>query len=128
VNERGFASPIMLSLLALAGLLCLATADAANVLVARGRAQAAADAAALSAAAAQWPFLSQDEDPTDAAQRSAAANGARLESCDCPLRGARAIVVVSIGTQIRMLGVAPPRVEARAESAIDAGKIFEPPP
>jgi uncharacterized membrane protein len=127
LNENGFAAPILLALLALAGLLCLATADAANVLVSRGRAQGAADAAALSAAAAQWPFLSQDEDPTDAARRSAEANGANLESCDCPIRGPRAIVVVSMATHIRMLGVAPPRIVARAESTIDAGKIFVPP-
>jgi secretion/DNA translocation related TadE-like protein len=126
VNDRGFATPIMLALLLLAALLCLATADAANVLVARTRAQSAADAAALAAAAAQWPFLSKDETPEDAAQAVAEQNGAVLESCDCPLRGARATVEVSIDTHIRMLGVAPPRVTAKAQSRIDLDRVFAP--
>lgn len=127
MTEEGFASAITLSLLALAGLLCLAVADAANVLVSRSRAQTAADAAALAAAVAQWPFLSRDEPPEEAAARVAEQNGAVLESCDCPLRGQRAVVTVSVGTRIRMLGVAPHRVDARAESAFDPDRLFERP-
>jgi secretion/DNA translocation related TadE-like protein len=128
VREDGFAAAITLALLAVTGLLCLAVADAANVLVSRARAQAAADAAALAAAVAQWPFVGRDETPADAATRVAEQNGAVLESCDCPLRGARATVTVSMATRIRMLGVAPSRVEARAESALEPGRLFEPPP
>jgi secretion/DNA translocation related TadE-like protein len=127
MSEDGFASPVMLSLLAVTGLLCLAVADAANVLVARARAQSAADAAALAAAVAQWPFSGADEAPEEAASRTAEENGAFLEACDCPLRGRSAIVAVSVGTNIRMLGVAPPRVHARAESSFDVGRVFERP-
>lgn len=130
LNEDGVVSAVVVAMLALAGLLCLAVADAANVLVARARAQTAADAAALAAAVAQWPFArdgSRDEGPAQAASRVAEANGAVLESCDCPVRGSSATVTVSISTSIRMLGVAPSRVSARATSALDVGRVFEPP-
>jgi secretion/DNA translocation related TadE-like protein len=123
VNDDGVVSVLMLALLALAGLLCLATADAANVLLTRARAQAAADAAALAAAAAQWDAY---DDPNEAARRIAEANGAVLDRCDCPAHGEEAIVRVSRRTYVRMLGVAPSRVNADAEATFDAGRIFEP--
>jgi secretion/DNA translocation related TadE-like protein len=127
VNEDGFASAILLALLALAALLCLAVADAANVLVARARAQSAADAAALAAAVAQWPFAGRDEEPVEAAERVAALNGAELESCDCDQRGDEAAVTVSVPTRIRMLGVAPSRVRESATSSLDVNRVFAPP-
>lgn len=126
-SERGFASVTLLALVVLAGLGCLALADVANVLVGRVRAQAAADAAALAAAVEQWPFLEEEEGemgPEEAAGAAAEANGARLEGCDCPLRGERARVRVSVETRIRMLGVAPPRVYASATAAVDPGALF----
>ncbi len=125
MNEDGFASAIMLSLLALAALLCLATADAANVLLARARAQTAADAAALAAAAAQ--LEPGDEQPEEAAHRTAESNGAALEECDCPAHGGRAVVTVSIATRTHMLGVAPRKVSSRAEASLDLGRLFERP-
>ena len=127
MNEHGFSSALMLVLLALVGLLCLAVADAANVLTSRSRAQAAADASALAAASAAWPFLAEG-DPAGAARATATSNGAVLESCECPPRGPREIVVVSVPTRIRMLGVAPRRVEARAEASLEPGRMFAPPP
>ena len=126
MSDDGFGSAVMLALLALAGLLCMAVADAANVLVTRSRAQTAADAAALAAATAQWPFTGQ-RDPEDAARQGAEDNGASLESCECPERGEKAVVVVSIETRIRMLGVAPPVVYARAEASFEPGGMFEAP-
>jgi hypothetical protein len=127
VNQDGFVSAIVLAKLALVGLLCLAVADAANVLVARARAQSAADAASLAAAVAQWPFAGRDEAPDEAARRVAELNGAVLESCDCPTRGERALVTVSLATRIRMLGVAPSHVSASAASTLDVSAVFEPP-
>jgi secretion/DNA translocation related TadE-like protein len=126
-NEDGIGSPVMLALLVLAALFCLVTADAANGLAARGRAQSAADAAALAAATAQWPFLGSGEEPEDAAEAMAEANGAELISCECPLRGEEAVVVVAVSTRIRLLGVAPPRVRARALAAVDPGAVFRGP-
>ena len=126
MNEDGFASALLIVLLALAALLCLACADAANVLVSRARAQSAADAAALAAAVAEWPFVAHGEAPDDAASRTAQANGATLESCDCQLRATYARVTVSMATRIRMLGVAPSRVTATASATFDVNRMFAP--
>ena len=124
MKDDGFISVLMLSLLALAGLLCIATADAANVLMARARAQTAADAAALAAAAAQWPLTEREDEPEEIARRVAAANNATLEACECEPRGESAAVEVSVPTRIRMLAVAPRRVEARARASVDLGRVF----
>lgn len=126
MNDDGVVSVLMLSLLALAALMCLAVADAANVLLARARAQTAADAAALAAAAVQWR-VSGGGDPAAAAKSIAEANGAELESCSCALRDDTAVVTVSITTHIRMLGVAPGRVTATATARADVGRLFTPP-
>ena len=126
MREDGFASAIVLALMALAALMCLAAADAASVLVARARAQAAADAAALAAAAAQWPFGARGESPSEAARRVAEANGAVLEECACVARDDEAHVVVSVPTRVRMLGVAPHSVRAQARSRIDVARVFQP--
>ena len=125
MSDQGFASTIMLALLALAGLLCLATADAANVLLSRTRAQTAADAAALAAVAVQ--LESGAGSPEEAAKRTSEANGAVLEGCECPAHGGLAKVTVSIATRVRMLGVAPSRVERTAEASLDLGRVFERP-
>lgn len=125
MNDDGFASAIMLALLALAALMCLATADAANVLLARARGQTAADAAALAAVAAQ--LEPGDEEPEAAAGAAAAANGAVLQECDCPAHGGRAAVTVSVATRVHMLGVAPSQIQRRAEASLDLGRLFERP-
>ncbi len=121
--DDGFASPLLVSLIALAGLLCLATADAANVLVTRARVQTAADAASLAAAAVQW---TGEGDPRDAAEDVAERNSAVLDGCDCERHGQASVVTVSAPTRTRMLGVAPRRVSARAEARVDVGRLFEP--
>jgi len=126
VSDGGFASVLLVTLLALTALLCLVTADAANVLVSRARAQSAADAAALAAATAEWPFTDNGETPQDAATKAAERSGATLESCECPIRGPSARVEVSMRTRIRMLGVAPSRVLAFAEAKLDINRIFAP--
>jgi secretion/DNA translocation related TadE-like protein len=126
VNEHGFGASLMLVMMALVGLLCLAIGDAANVLTSRARAQSAADAAALAAASAAWPFLAEG-DPSAAARATADANGAQLESCVCPQRGPSEVVVVSVATRIRMLGVAPRRVRAGAQASLDPGRMFAAP-
>lgn len=126
-EEAGVVSALVAVQLALAALVCLVVMDAASVLLARARAQTAADAAALSAAAAQWPFTGAADDPATAADQTATANGARLDSCACPVRGAEAAVEVSVPTRVRLLGVAPARVSARARASLDVGGLFAPP-
>ncbi|HVL82287.1 MAG TPA: Rv3654c family TadE-like protein [Actinomycetota bacterium] len=127
MNDRGAVTSLMMATLALVALLCLAFADAANVLLARSRAQTAADAAALTAAVEQWPFLGGGSDPPTAARRMAEANGAELELCECPLRGSRADVEVSVPTRVRLLGAAPRRVTAVASASVDPGALFREP-
>lgn len=126
MRDDGLVSVLMLSLLALAALLCLAVADAANVLIARARAQTAADAAALAAAGVQWRVAGTG-DPSAAAQAIAESNGARLDACACDVRDETAVVTVSVATHIRMLGVAPGRVTATATAHVDIGALFAPP-
>lgn len=128
IREGAFATPVLLVLLALVALFCLAVADAANVLSAGVRARTAADAAALAAATEGWAFLGGDREPEATAEEVAEANAAELVSCDCPLRGERATVVVAVPTRVRMLGVAPPRVRARASAAVHPGVLFDPRP
>jgi secretion/DNA translocation related TadE-like protein len=122
VKDDGAVSALMLSLLALAALLCLATADAANVLVTRARAQTAADAAALAAAAAQW----RGEDPAAVARSVTQRNGAELDRCECEPHGDSAVVDVGAPTRVRMLGIAPRRVTARATARLEIARLFEP--
>jgi hypothetical protein len=117
----------MLTTMALLAMLCLAFADVANVMVSGSRARTAADAAALAAAVEQWPFLGGSSDPPSAALAAAERNGARLESCECPLRGREATVVVSVATRVRMLGAAPGRVRASATAAVHPGLLFREP-
>jgi secretion/DNA translocation related TadE-like protein len=124
VSDDGTASVLMIALLALAGFACLATADAANVLLARARAQSAADAAALAAAAAQWKLDGTDE-PSAVAADVAESNGAALESCACDVRAVSATVVVSVGTRVKMLGSARRTVTASATAAFDPQRLFE---
>jgi secretion/DNA translocation related TadE-like protein len=120
-SDDGFASPLMVCLFVLAALLCIATADAANVVITRARVQTAADAGALAAAAAGW---TREEDATEAARLVVEANGAVLESCECDRHAGRAVVTVSAPTRIRMLGVAPREVSARAEAELDLARLF----
>ena len=127
MTERGFATPVTLALLGLLAMFCLAFGDAAAVLTAKVRASNAADAAALSASVEQWKFLSVGTDPLAAASRSADSNGAELESCDCPVRGTRAIVVVTVRTGAARLSVAPAEVRATARATVDVQKLFRPP-
>jgi uncharacterized membrane protein len=114
----------MLCLLVLVGVCCLAVGDAANLLVASAHARAAADAAALAAAADQWPYLEQSRDPSGAASRMAELNGVRMDRCDCPLRGSEAIVTVSVATSVRILRSAPGRVHATARARGEPGSVF----
>jgi murein DD-endopeptidase MepM/ murein hydrolase activator NlpD len=81
----------------------------ADVLITRGRAQQAADAAALAAMAAA-------ADPRDAAERLADANGADLLDC-CGGDPRRRQVTVAVTPASRAVAAVVPRVRARAAAA-----------
>jgi secretion/DNA translocation related TadE-like protein len=115
MSERGSASLLGAAVIAVTLLLGLAGASAAGLVGARLEVQAAADAAALAAA----PLTYTGGDPAAEAARFAAANGARLVSCECrrdPRPVARVVtVVVEAGVHGGLLGRVTLRAEAQAE-------------
>ena len=115
MSERG---SITVVVMAVAGLLASLTVGAAGVAMAytaREQASTAAEAAALAAAVATYPGTGRPA-PSSEARRAAAANGARLDSCRCPVDpslSARTVtvrasveVVVPIFGTIRVMGAA----------------------
>ena len=103
-------------------LFALAAADLGAMLVARSRAQAAADAAALAAVVRQAPVLGQGDDPEAAARETAEGNGTTLVSCECSV--GRTTSTVTVETMPRLTFVEgwfgrPVRATARAEVDAD---------
>jgi uncharacterized membrane protein len=95
------------------------TVDLGRIAWNRGRAQTAADAAALAAAAESGPY--GHDQPTEQARIFAAANGARLVDCLCD-RGATAMQVkVSVGaTSAEARAVLDPSLLRPVSSVVDA--------
>lgn len=90
MNEAGNASLAVLGVCLLLGVFILGLGDTAVLLLARSRAQVAADAAALAAASELIPGARGD--PSEEASRFAAANGGDVVFCRCA-RGSREAVV-----------------------------------
>lgn len=82
--------------LAALGLVTVLIVDVAAYLAAASRAQAAADAGALAAAAATDPRTGASRDPTASVEQVVAVTGARLERCECRSGGGRVTVHVSV--------------------------------
>lgn len=121
-NDRGNVSIAMLGLSAVVAMLILGLGDLAVFLVARAKAQTAADAAALAAAADQVPGLGKD--PRGQASRLATANGAALTQCNCRPNARSVTVEVEIPVRfavIRALGVR--RVVGRARAEVDLSDL-----
>jgi secretion/DNA translocation related TadE-like protein len=98
--------------------LCIVGVDLGRAVMARARAQTAADAAAL--AAAQEIALPAGAQPVDVARRFARENGATLTSCSCDSGSTEAVVVVKLSVAFIMLG--PDRtVVAQARAVIGSG-------
>lgn len=96
--------------------LALGIADLGIFLLARARAQTAADAAALAAASELVPGVGHD--PRGQAARFAGANGARLLACECRLGARSATVLVAVPVRflvVRVLGAEEVTGGARAE-------------
>jgi len=114
-GSRGAASPLLVAV-ALCGFLSAAgAARLGGALVARARADTAADAAALAAADALATGRGR-LDAVAAARERAAANGARLVSCRCADGAAEVTVEVGGGAIGR-----PVRSQARAEVGAGCG-------
>ena len=84
MSERGSGSLLAIAAIGLVVFVGLAVLATAQIVIARSRATAAADAAALAAAPMTFPPLAGRSSPVDEAETLAAANGARLVSCLCP--------------------------------------------
>ena len=111
-GERGSMAVVLMAVVVLAAVLALGAARLGGALVARARADAAADAAAL--AAADMLALGRGEDAAGAAAaETAAANDARLVRCQCGGRVATVEVEISVAGIGRLGG--PARGTARAE-------------
>src|ERR1043166_3999901 len=81
----------------------LCAADLGALLLARARAQDAADAAALAAAVELAPVLDQGDDPRDAASDAAARNGGTLVRCDCDVGRVAATVEVVVTPRLAFM-------------------------
>ena len=97
--------------------LALGLADLGEVLLARSRARAAADSAAL--AAAQELALATGVEPAALAADYAARNGARLKSCDCAIGSFEASVTVTVQVADLLLLPGPVSVPAQARAVVD---------
>ena len=118
--ERGSVTILVATGALLLSLSGLAVADVGAMLVARGRAQSAADAAALAAVAQQAPILDQGSDPEGAARDTAERNGVILLSCECEVGTTDAIVEVEMTPRLVFLsGWFGRRVHARARAHLD---------
>lgn len=118
-GDRGSAAIVLIVIVLIALLLGGALIGVGQVLVARARAVAAADAAALAAAPVTFHPFGAEGTPWQEAERFAAINGARLLSCSCPVDPSfePRTVQVRVETRARVIIVGSVRVRAagRAE-------------
>ena len=101
-SEGGSVTVVTAGLMAVVLVLALGSADVARVLIAKGSAQAAADAAAL--AAAQDLAVPSSSSPAQSAAEFAQVNGAMLVACDCTPGSTAAVVTVRKPIALAFLG------------------------
>ena len=117
MNERGSVTLIVAASLAFAGVLGAFGADVTRAIAARGRVQAAADAAAL--AAAQELVFPSGQPPEQVAAEYAERGGARLESCWCDPSADEIVVSVALDVSLPLLGQVR-TVRAKARAVVEA--------
>lgn len=119
MSERGSGTVLAIGLLAVTVVAGLAVVSATQIVVARTRAVAAADAAALAAAPMTFPPVAQGDSPVAIARDMAENNGARLIRCECVVLATfdpRAVEVeVEIAVDLIFLGPRVVRATSRAE-------------
>ena len=116
-NERGSVSIVVAAGVGMSLMIAIGVADVGRALIARSRAEAVADLAAL--AAAQDLALQADPDPPAVAERFASANGARLVSCACAVGSSEAIVSVAVRVGGFLLPIGDRDVIASARAVVD---------
>jgi secretion/DNA translocation related TadE-like protein len=101
MSQRGSASVVVVAAVALAGIVAAFSADLSRVVVARARAQTAADAAALGAA--QELLIPSGTSPEQVAADFADRNGGRLVGCRCDPGSTEAVVTVEVEVALPLL-------------------------
>lgn len=118
-GERGSASVLLMAALSFATVLVAFTADLSRASGTRGRAQLAADAAAL--AAAQELAIPTGRAPAEVADEYASRNGAELVACRCEAGTGEAVATVELEVGLPFLG------QTRVVRAIARAVVAAPP-
>ena len=116
-GERGSVTVVTAAIAGVMVALTLFTADLGAVLVARERARAAADAAAL--AAAQELALPSANTPVEQASEYARRNDGELITCECPAGSLEATVRVRVAIGHMFLIPAGRSVEVTARAIVE---------
>jgi secretion/DNA translocation related TadE-like protein len=116
-GERGSVSVVVAAAVGMALVVTMGAADVGRALIARSRAEAAADLAAL--AAAQELAFPSGIDPEAFAADYAVRNGARLVSCSCARGSSEAIVRVAVQVRGFLLPLADREVIGIARAVVD---------
>jgi secretion/DNA translocation related TadE-like protein len=118
-GDRGSVTIMLAAMLPVVLVLAMGTADLGRTLVARSRARAAADAAAL--AAAQELALPTGADPAELARSYASRNGAELVGCAVGSFEATVDVRVPVGDLLLIPGAPVAVTSARAVVDLPTG-------
>lgn len=116
-TERGSVSVVVAAAVGMALVVTMGSADVGRALIARSRAEAVADVAAL--AAAQELAFPSGVDPSEFASDFALRNGARLVSCSCAQGTFEAVVRVAVPVRGFLLPLADREVIAVARAVVD---------
>ena len=116
-REDGSVSVVVAAAVGMALVVTMGAADVGRALIARSRAEAAADLAAL--AAAQELAFPSGTDPAELAADFATRNGARLLSCSCAKGSSDAIVRVAVQVRGFLLPLADRDAIGVARAVVD---------
>jgi secretion/DNA translocation related TadE-like protein len=116
-SEAGSVSVVVAAVVGMALVVTMGVADVGRALVARSRAEAVADLAAL--AAAQEIALPSGSEPAALAEDYASRNGARLLACSCEIGSSEAVVRVSVEVGGFLLPLAAREVVGTARAVVD---------
>jgi secretion/DNA translocation related TadE-like protein len=116
-SEQGSVSVVVAAAVGMALVVTMGAADVGRALIARSRAEAVADLAAL--AAAQELALPSGAEPEVFAADYAARNGARLVSCSCAEESSEATVRVAVPVRGFLLPLADRDVIGIARAVVD---------
>lgn len=116
-DQRGSISIVVAAAVGMALVVTMGAADVGRALVARSRAEAVADLAAL--AAAQELALPSGTDPSAVAAEYTERNGGRLVSCSCATGTSEAVVEVAVPARAFLLPLGGRDVIGVARAVVD---------